>query len=184
MQDGEKQRRLLKETRTAKKALEPAINIEIGIQNQLRISGTTAYTVQKQMAITSIYSMQNSWKRPKSSTTNFNKPTICPNCGYTWSATHRQKCPAGRKNCKDCGITNHFAIKSVESLRFKRSQNHLSTMLMTPLLKLLHTKYDANYESDYDEFDNYVAVISDSDNIREVEPVKMHIQFGSTETKA
>ena len=57
-------------------------------------------------------------------------------------------------------------------------------MLMTPLLKLIRTIYDANYESDYDEFDNYVAVISDSDNISEMEPVKMHIQFGSTETKA
>ena len=105
-----------------KKALELAINIEIGIQNQLRISGTTAYTVQKQMANTSICSMQNSWKRPKSSTTNFNKPTTCPNCGYTWSATHRQKCPACRKNCKDCRITNHFAIKFVESLRLKEAR--------------------------------------------------------------
>ena len=36
--------------------------------------------------------------------------------------------------------------------------------------------YDANYESVYDDFDdNCVALISDSDNIREVEPLKMHI---------
>ena len=40
MQDGEIQRELLKETREAKKALEVAINIEMGIQTQLKISGT------------------------------------------------------------------------------------------------------------------------------------------------
>ena len=34
MQDGEKQRELLKETRSAMKTLKPAINIEMGIENQ------------------------------------------------------------------------------------------------------------------------------------------------------
>ena len=47
-----------------------------------------------------------------------------------------------------------------------------------------HSIYDANYDSHCDEFDdNCVAVISDSDNIREVEPVNMHIRFGNTEAK-
>ena len=47
MQDGEIQRELLKETRTAKKALEVAMNIEMGIQNQLKVSGTPTPTPQK-----------------------------------------------------------------------------------------------------------------------------------------
>ena len=48
-----------------------------------------------------------------------------------------------------------------------------------------HSIYDANYDSDYDEFDdNCVVLISDSDNIREMEPVNMHICIGNTETKA
>ena len=48
-----------------------------------------------------------------------------------------------------------------------------------------HSIYDANYDSDYGEFgDNCVAVISDSDNIREVEPVNMQIRISNTETKA
>ena len=38
MHDGEIQRQLLKETRTAKRALEVAMNIETVIQNQLKIS--------------------------------------------------------------------------------------------------------------------------------------------------
>ena len=47
-----------------------------------------------------------------------------------------------------------------------------------------HSLYDANYDSDYDDFDdNCVAVISDSDNIREVEPLNMHIKIGNTEKK-
>ena len=50
MQDGEIQRDLLKEMRTAKKALELAINIEMGIQEQLKIAGTAAYTVSNQIA--------------------------------------------------------------------------------------------------------------------------------------
>ena len=48
-----------------------------------------------------------------------------------------------------------------------------------------HSVYDANYDPDYDEFhDNCIAVISDSDSIREVEPGNMHFGFGNTKTKA
>ena len=48
-----------------------------------------------------------------------------------------------------------------------------------------HRIYDTKYESDYDEFDdNCEALISDSDNVREEEPVNMHIRIGNTETKA
>ena len=36
--------------------------------------------------------------------------------------------------------------------------------------------YDANFDSYYPDFDNnWVAVMSDSDNLREVEPVNIHI---------
>ena len=45
MQDREIQRELLKETRTPKKALELAINVEMSNQNKLKFSGTSAYTV-------------------------------------------------------------------------------------------------------------------------------------------
>ena len=47
-----------------------------------------------------------------------------------------------------------------------------------------HSIYDANYDSDYDEFDdNCVAVISDRDNIRKVETVSVNIRIGKTQTK-
>ena len=109
MQDGEIQRELLKETRTAKKALEVAMNIEMGIQNQLKISGTTAQTSTNGITSTTVNNVQGSWNRSRPSTNQFVKPTICPNCGYGWSASHRQNCPARGKNCKNCVIVNHFA---------------------------------------------------------------------------
>ena len=54
------QRELLKETKSAKKALEVAINIEMRTQKYMKISGTPAYTVSNQVANTSINSFQNS----------------------------------------------------------------------------------------------------------------------------
>ena len=48
-----------------------------------------------------------------------------------------------------------------------------------------HSIYDANYESDYDDFDdNCVATISTDNNAREVEPVNLNICIGNTSTKA
>ena len=45
--------------------------------------------------------------------------------------------------------------------------------------------HDSNYDSDYGDLDeNCVAVISDSDSLREVETVNMQIYFGNKETKA
>ena len=108
MQDGEIQRKLLKATRRATKAFELAINIEMGIQNQMKISGDAAYTVSNQLANASINSFQNLSKRPRPSTNKF-RSTICPNRGYAWSSSHRHNCPARGKNCRNWGITNHFA---------------------------------------------------------------------------
>ena len=109
MQDGEIQRELLKETRTAKKALEVAVNIEMGIQNQLKISGTTVHSTTNEITTTSVNNIQGSWNRSRPPTNQFVKPTICPNCGYGWSAAHRQNCPDRGNNCKNCVIANHFA---------------------------------------------------------------------------
>ena len=52
------------------------------------------------------------------------------------------------------------------------------------ILMQKHSTYDANYDPDYDIFDdNCVAVISDSNNIREVKPVNIHIRIKNSETK-
>ena len=58
MQDGEIQRELLSETRMTKKALEVTKNIEMGFQNQMKISGSAAYTDSNQIANASVNSLQ------------------------------------------------------------------------------------------------------------------------------
>ena len=68
MQDGETQRELLKGTRTAKKALEVVMNIEMGIQNQLKISGTPTPTTTNEISSQSINNVQGSWNRSRAPT--------------------------------------------------------------------------------------------------------------------
>ena len=205
MQDGEIQRELLKETLSAKKALEIAMNIEMEIQNQLKISGSPASTTTNEITSQTINNVQGSWNRSRASTNQFVKPTICSNCGYGWSPFHRQKCPARGKNCKNCGIANHFAKvcrKTKDPIKPKPRVNYVddsvseATTVGTSttaadqennINRLLQQQsiYDANYDSDYDDYhNNCVAAISIQYNAREVEPVNFDICVGNTKSKA
>ena len=205
MQDGEIQRELLKETRTAKKAIDVAMNIEMGIKNQLKISGTAAQTSANEITSKTLNNVQGSWNRSRPSTNQFVKPTICPNCGYGWSASHRQNCPARGKNCKNCGIVNHFAkvcrkpkllynpkprVNNVDDSVSEAATVGTSTTAaeqvnnIDRLLKQ-QTTYDANYDSDYDDYsDNCVATISVKSDTGEVEPENLDICVGNTTIKA
>ena len=80
MHDGDMQvqRELFKETRSAKMALEEAMNIEMGIQNQLKMSGTAIHQNTNDITTTSINNVQSSWNRSRPVTNNFIKPKICP----------------------------------------------------------------------------------------------------------
>ena len=202
MQDGEIQRELLKGTREPKKALEVAISIEMGIQTQLKFSGTP--TTNSTNEVHSINNVQGSWNRKRPSTNQFVKPTICSNCGYGWTPSHRQNCPARGKKCKNCGISNNFAKvcrkpKQASKPRFRvnyvdDSISEAATVGTTTsvteqvnnISKLLQQKsiYDANYDSDDDYDDNCVAAISYKTDTREVEPVNLDIRVGNTSTKA
>ena len=205
MQDGEMQRELLTETRTAKKALEVAMNIEMGIQTQLKISGTPTSSATNEISGQSINNVQGSWNRTRAPTNQFVKPTICPNCGYGWNPSHRQNCPARGKISKNCGIANIFAKvcrKSKQPSKPKPRVNCVDDSIseaatvgnsataaeqVNNISKLLQQKsiYDANYDSDYDDNnDNCVAAISIKTDTREVEPVNLVICVGKTCTKA
>ena len=169
MHNGEKQRELLKETRSAKKALAVAINIEMDIQNHLKLSRTAAHSISNQAANVSVNSVQNSGNRPRLSSNTFVKPSICPNCGYEWSALELQ-------NCKNCGIANDFAkvcretkVQLKPKPRFNNVDDTISeaatigtsataekqvNQIETTFQR--HSFYDAIYDSDYDEFDAIV----------------------------
>ena len=203
MQDGEIQRELLKETRTAKKALEIAMNIERGIQNQLKISGKSAQTATNEIISASVNNVQGSWNRSRPPTNQFVKPTTCPNFGSGWSTSHRQNCPAPGKTCKNCG--NHFAKvcrKPKHPYKPKPRVNNVDYSVseaatvgtsattaeqVNNIDQLLQKQgiYDANYDSDYDDYnDNCVATISIKSDTREVEPLNLDIYVGNTKKKA
>ena len=205
MQDGQIQRELLKETRTAKKALKIAMNNERGIQNQLKVSGTSAQTATNEITSASVNNVQGSWNRSRLSTNQFVKPATCPNCGFGWSASHRQNCPACGKTCKNCGLANHYAKvcrKPKHPYKPKPRWNNVddsvseaatvntsatSAKQVNNIDRLLQKQgiYDANSDSDYDDCDdNCVATISIKSDTREVEPVNLDICVGNTKTKA
>ena len=82
MQDGEIQRELLKKLQRLKKSWEVAINIDMGIQNQLKMSGTAIHQTTNEITTTSINNLQSLWNRSRPSMSSFVKHTVCPNCGY------------------------------------------------------------------------------------------------------
>ena len=148
--------------------------------------------------------IQGSWKRSRPPTSQFVKPTTCPNCGYGWSAAHRQNCPARWKNCKNCGTANHFAKvcrKPKHSYKPRPNVNNVDDSISEAAIvgtsatvgeqvnhidRLLQKQgiYDANYDSDYDDYDdNCVATISINSDTREVEPANLDICIGNTKTK-
>ena len=76
--------------------------------------------------------------------------------------------PKRRANKLD-GTTSETAMVGT-STTAGQQVNQIETMFQK------HSLCDANYDSDYDEFDDTCfAIISDSDNIREVEPVNVNI---------
>ena len=176
--------------------------IEMGIQNQLKVSGTPTATTTNEVLSQSINNVQGSWNRSRAPTNQFVKPTICPNCGYGWTLSHRQNCPA---RGKICGIANHFAKvcrKSKQPSKPKPRVNYVDDSVseaaklgtsataaeqVNNISRLLQQKsiYDANYDSDYDDYnDNCVAAISIKTDTLEVEPVNLVICVGNTSTKA
>ena len=177
------------------------MNIEMGIQNQSKISGTSAQLTTNEITSASVNNVQGSWNRSRPSTSQFAKPIICPNCGYGWSTTHRQNCPACGKNCKNCVIANHFAKvcrKPEHPYKPKPRVNNVDDSIsqvatvgtsataaeqVNHIDRLLHLQgiYGANYDSDYDDYDdNCIATISIKNDTREVEPVNLDICVGNT----
>ena len=148
--------------------------------------------------------VQGPWNRSRPSNKQFVKPTICPNCGYGWSASHRQNCPARGKNCKSCGIVNDFAkvcrkpklpynpkprVNNVDDSVSEAATVGTSTTAVEYVInidRLLKQQsiYNANYDLDYDDYnDNCVATISIKSDTREVEPVNLDICIGNTRQK-
>ena len=109
------------------------------------------------------------------------------------------------RTAKSCGIANHFAKvcrKSKQPNKPKPRVNYVDDSVseaatvgksataaeqVNNINRILQQQsiYDANYDSDYDDYDdNCVAAISIQNDAREVEPVNLDICVGNTKTKA
>ena len=114
MLDNDIQRELLCDTVDTERALRIAVNMEMGHQNQQRISsnnnnsaaGSTVNAVQFFNGFRSAGACGN-----PSGRVAVNRAAIgqCRGCGQVWTTTHRQVCPALGKKCNHCGLLNPFA---------------------------------------------------------------------------
>ena len=128
MIDHETQKELLKETVETSKALEIAIQMEMGAQNQQKINQNLMSTTNS-VKVVNNYQTRNSnanaqqlkrdFTRYPTVPQNYQYSSICMDCGPRWSQNHRQICPANSKKCNNCGLIGHFERKCRKP---KRSQ--------------------------------------------------------------
>ena len=137
----------------------------MGIQNQLKISSSSAYTVGPGITSTVIIAQRNynrqynNYRSPQQN--NLIKSIHCPNSGNSWSLTHLANHLTQGKQCKNFCIRNH-SVKLV---------GHQLTNEIGHQLTNQNTYY-SNYDSDYDKtLDNSVPLIYSNQNLREVETV-------------
>ena len=199
---------LLKETVEPSKALEIAIQMEMGAPNQQKInqnlmSGTSSVNFinsnQVRNRNANAPPAKREYTRYPTVPQNYQYTSVCTNCGLRWRHNHKQICPANGKKCNNCCIVGHFARKCRKP---KKSQNPIhktqkmnvnqidesrensddedSVNYITNYQQLYEQVYDSNYDSDSDD---YVAAIS-SDSVHQLEPLNVEIQLGEIKTSA
>ena len=101
MLDDDIQHELLRDTVDPERALIIAVNMEMGHQNQQRISSNNGATGNTMNAIQSFnrFCGASASVNP-SGRIAVNRASVgqCRGCGQAWKTTHRQVCPAMRKN--------------------------------------------------------------------------------------
>ena len=175
--DDDIQRELLRDTVDPERALSIAVNMEMGHQNQQRISsnnnnsaaGSTVNAIQPFNRFRGKGARGNQPGRLA-----VNRATVgqCRGCGQAWTTTHRQVCPALGKKCNHCGLLNHFTkvcrkklinsrnscqgnrINNVENAENSKQNTHSGNQ------KVNYINYNEQFHSDYDSSDdNYVATV-------------------------
>ena len=196
MLDDDIQRELLRDTVDPEIALSIAVNMEIELQNQQRISSNNSATGSTVNAIQSFNRFRGAIVRGnQSGRTVVNRASVrqCRGCGQSWTPTHRQVCPAMGKKCNHCGLLNHFAKVCRRKLNTARNTqqnnriNNIETAEPTDLnssqesQNVNYINYNEQINSDYDfSDDNYVATVENV-NSPQAALKNMMITIGNTD---
>ena len=192
--DDDIQRELLRDIIVTERALSIAVNMEMGHQNQQRISlnsnnsatGSTINAIQYFNRFRGANAREN-----QSSRVTVNRALIgqCRGCGQGWTPTHRQVCPALGKKCNLCGLLNSMSEK-INNTRNSRQNNRINNVETAASTEqnthsenpnVNYINYNEQFNSDYDSSDdNYVATV-ESINTPPIALQNMPITIGNTD---
>ena len=175
MLDDDIQRELLQDTVEPERALSIAVNMEMGNQNQQRISSNNGATGSTVNAIQQFNRFRGAGVRGnQSSRAVANRASVgqCRGCGQIWTPTHRQVCHAMGKKCNHGGLQNHFAKvcrRRLNNTRKTQQTNRINTVETAETSNqnssqenqsVNYINYNEQINSDYDSSDdNYVATV-------------------------
>ena len=177
MLDDDIESEFLRDTVDPERALSIAVNMEIGNQNQQRISSSNNNSAANNTinAIQSYNRFRGASARGNpTGRVAVNRAPICQcrGCGQAWTTTHRQVCPALGQRCNHCGLSNHFAKvcrKKFNTTRNSRQGNRIDNVENAETTEpntnsenqnVYYINYNEQFNSDYDSSDdNYVATV-------------------------
>ena len=106
---GDMQREFLRDTEEPERALSIAVIMEMGHQNQQRISSYNSNGVNVKQQFNQFRGANVRLNQTNRTTFNRESTGLCRGCGQNWTPTRRQVCPALGKKCNHCGLLSHFA---------------------------------------------------------------------------